>query len=98
MYTSFNYKTKKALKDDVARRNLLCGPNQPDANDGNAEARQIEFSKLTNRLAVFQPNGDLTGSQPPTNGTVCLEGPHYPEPHRWYAQATIENGVVVKVW
>lgn len=33
----------------------------------------------------------------PTNGNVTLEGPHYPEPHRWYAQATIENGRVVKV-
>lgn len=97
MYTSKNYKTKKALKDDVARRNLLCGPNQPDAGDGNAEARQREFSLLTYGLAVYQPNGDITGSQPPTNGEVYLEGPHYPEPHRWYAQATIENGVVVKV-
>lgn len=30
-------------------------------------------------------------------GTVSLEGPHYPEPHRWYAQAELKNGVVVKV-
>lgn len=31
------------------------------------------------------------------DGTVYLEGPHYPEPHKWYAQATVENGIVVKV-
>ena len=30
-------------------------------------------------------------------GKVYLEGPHYPQPHRWYAEAWLENGVVVKV-
>lgn len=30
-------------------------------------------------------------------GTVCLEGPHYPKPHTWYARATLENGIVTKV-
>lgn len=30
-------------------------------------------------------------------GTVYLEGPHYPEPHKWYAQAELKDGVVVKV-
>lgn len=33
----------------------------------------------------------------PTDGTAYLEGPHYPEPHRWYAKATVKGGVVVKV-
>jgi hypothetical protein len=31
------------------------------------------------------------------NGTVYLEGPHYPAPHTWYAQATLKDGIVVKV-
>ena len=27
-----------------------------------------------------------------------VEGPHYPEPHKWYATATLdEDGAVVKV-
>ncbi len=30
-------------------------------------------------------------------GKVCLEGPHYPKPHTWYAEAELINGVVVKV-
>lgn len=30
-------------------------------------------------------------------GKVCLEGPHYPKPHTWYAEAWLENGVVIKV-
>lgn len=32
-----------------------------------------------------------------TNGKVSLEGPHYPEPHKWYASATVENGIITKV-
>lgn len=30
-------------------------------------------------------------------GTVFLEGPHYPEPHRWYAQGEMKDGVLIKV-
>ena len=26
-----------------------------------------------------------------------LEGPHFPEPHRWYAQATVKDSVIVSV-
>jgi hypothetical protein len=47
------------------------------------------------QVTIFQP-GPFGGNEP-VNGTVCLEGPHYPEAHRWYATATIANGVVVKV-
>ena len=28
---------------------------------------------------------------------VVIEGPHYPEPHRWYAQVTVKEGAVVAV-
>jgi hypothetical protein len=31
------------------------------------------------------------------DGTVYLEGPHAPQPHSWYATATVKDGVVVKV-
>jgi len=34
---------------------------------------------------------------PVVNGRVSLEGPHYPEPHMWYAIAKVENGFVVKI-
>lgn len=33
----------------------------------------------------------------PENGIVCVEGPHFPEPHKWYANVTIENGKITKV-
>ena len=47
------------------------------------------------RVTIYQP-GPFGGNEP-DNGTVYLEGPHYPEAHRWYAQAIVENGLVVKV-
>ena len=33
----------------------------------------------------------------PTEGNITLEGPHYPEPHKWYAEAFLKNGLVIKV-
>lgn len=48
-----------------------------------------------NVVTVYQP-GPFGGSEP-ANGEVTLEGPHYPEPHRWYARATLQDGRVVKV-
>jgi hypothetical protein len=36
--------------------------------------------------------------EPPRNGDEFVEGPHYPEPHRWYAKVRIENGLVTKVY
>jgi hypothetical protein len=30
-------------------------------------------------------------------GTVALEGPHYPKPHKWYASAQLVDGIVVSV-
>ena len=48
------------------------------------------------RVEVFQPN-NMFGTETPKNGKVYLEGPHYPEPHRWYAEAWLEDGAVVKI-
>jgi len=46
-------------------------------------------------VEVYQPNGDLYGKTGPFNGSVTLEGPHYPEPHRWYAQAQVRDSVII---
>ncbi len=44
-------------------------------------------------ISVFQPGlGSI-----PDNGTVSLEGPHYPKPHTWYAVGTMKDGVLVAV-
>jgi hypothetical protein len=45
------------------------------------------------KISIYSP-----GPFPaPTDGRVSLEGPHYPEPHKWYAQAFIENGFVKSI-
>ena len=46
------------------------------------------------QITVYQPGGMFDG---PTNGRITLEGPHYPEPHKWYASAEIKDGVITKV-
>lgn len=46
-------------------------------------------------VTVYQP-GPFGGNIDP-NGKVTLEGPHFPEPHKWYAQAQLKDGVIVSV-
>lgn len=44
-------------------------------------------------VTVFAPGlGSVTA-----NGTETISGPHYPEPHKWYATVTVKDGRVVKV-
>ncbi len=47
------------------------------------------------RVTYYQPG--LCGDSCPTDGTVYLEGPHYPAPHTWYAKATVKDGAVIKI-
>jgi hypothetical protein len=50
------------------------------------------------QITVYQPDYFLRGMLPcPTNGRVYLEGPHFPQAHTWYAEATLVNGIVTKV-
>lgn len=44
-------------------------------------------------IRVFQP-GPFPGK---VSGRVSIEGPHYPEPHHWYADVEITDGVVTKI-
>jgi len=66
MYTSINFKTKKAFKEAVA----------------NGE-----------KITLFSPG---LGS-PKVNGLDYVEGPQYPEPHKWYAEVEVKGGIVVTV-
>ena len=46
-------------------------------------------------LYAYEPG---VGALPKGGGRVFLEGPHYPEPHRWYAEAQIDaTGKIIKV-
>jgi hypothetical protein len=46
------------------------------------------------RVEVFQP-----GPFGPEvrDGEAAIEGPHYPEPHRWYARVRVEGGRIEKL-
>jgi len=44
-------------------------------------------------IDVYQP---VLGPVP-RDGTIALEGPHYPKPHTWYATGTMQDGRLVKV-
>jgi hypothetical protein len=66
MYVSPNFKTKKALKDALAKGQTVT---------------------------VFAPGLGTV----PDNGTVTLEGPHFPEPHKWYATGTMKDGKLVSI-
>ena len=52
--------------------------------------RRVAAGKV---VEVFQPGLGTV----PENGEISVEGPHFPQPHRWYARVTIKDGVVVKV-
>lgn len=46
------------------------------------------------KVSVFNPG---MGGPVPANGVAYVEGPHYPQPHKWYAKVTLKDGYVVKV-
>lgn len=72
MYSTTNFKSKKALKEAVA---------------------------AGKQIGIFQPNQMFSDprTEPNFTGKACVEGPHYPEPHKWYATVQITNGVITKV-
>lgn len=46
-------------------------------------------------VRYYQP-GPFADSAP-RNGSITLEGPHFPEPHRWYARAIAKDGIIIEV-
>ncbi len=58
--------------------------------------KAVKDAVAAGRLLTYHQPGPFGGNEP-KNGTVYLEGPHYPEAHKWYAQATVKDGVIVAV-
>lgn len=46
------------------------------------------------QVTVFQPGGIFESKR---DGRTTVEGPHYPEPHRWYASVEISGGIITKI-
>ena len=84
-YTTINFKTKKALKEAVVNHVAEMTSAKSVANDGS----------YSEGITAYNPGlgPDLSNF----TGKVSLEGPHYPAPHTWYAQAEMKDGKVVKV-
>src|SRR5262249_29845935 len=68
MYTDFDFPSKKALKEAIARGE---------------------------KITYYQP-GPFGGNEKQT-GVITVEGPHFPKPHKWYAQCEVLNGLIVRV-
>ena len=106
MYTVINFKTKKALKEAVKRR-LRWLELHPTLTDENCLAVPImsigsvlsnkEFPDGEPEQITFWQRNNMFGTTPTQNGVETIEGPHFPEPHRWYARCTIVDGEVMKV-
>lgn len=47
------------------------------------------------KVTYFQPG--IGAGQEPQTGTIYCEGPHYPQPHKWYAKCEVKDGAIVKV-
>lgn len=53
----------------------------------------VEAVKSGVQHRTYNPSGLFPVTQ---NGSDVVEGPHYPQPHRWYASVEVRDGVVVK--
>lgn len=85
MYSTTNYRTKKALKEAVkAAKDRLHASGVPILPEVLAAAG----------VPCFQP-GPFGPDVP--DGEHACEGPHYPEAHKWYARVRVLDGRIVKV-
>ena len=64
--------------------------------EGNPKTKKQlkEWVKDGKSVGAFQPGGIFPSQR---DGQAVIEGPHYPKPHRWYAQVTLKDSVIVSV-
>ena len=54
----------------------------------------VQDVKAGKRVTVYQPGP----FGPDVKDGIChLEGPHYPEAHKWYASAIVKAGVIISI-
>jgi len=46
------------------------------------------------KVTYFDPGPHMAWR---SDGRFAVEGPHYPEPHKWYAECVAKDGVIVSV-
>lgn len=63
----------------------------------------INFKTKKELKEAFKEGRELTVYQPEPfgpevkDGSVCIEGPHYPKPHSWYAGVEVKEGKIIKI-
>lgn len=63
--------------------------------DGNPKTKKQvkDWLKEGREVTIFAPGLGC----PVQNGTDYVEGPHYPEPHKWYGTVTVKDGKVISI-
>ena len=95
MYTVTNFKTKKAMKEAVQNYNERprFKKRMVEQADAEPQLKLVYDPEGYPPVEVFEP-GIQTNFR---DGIVSIEGPHYPEAHKWYAQVEIKNRLSVRV-
>jgi hypothetical protein len=92
MYTTRNFKSKKELKQAVDAWNDYKAGNGHIDSEAQIGVRTYRPAEP---VTYYQP-GPFGGNEP-RDGVVYIEGPHYPQPHKFYAQCIAKDGVIIKV-
>jgi len=63
----------------------------------NLKTKKALKERVASGLPTYAYEPGL-GKLPAGGGWVYLEGPHYPEPHKWYAAAIVDaDGLILSV-
>ena len=57
--------------------------------------KELKEAVAAGRTVTVSGTGPMSGDK--SNGTVPAAGPHFPAPHKWYAQVVVKDGKVIKV-
>jgi len=47
------------------------------------------------KITCYQPGP--FGPKVNENGSIILEGPHYPQPHKWYGTGIMKDGFLISI-
>jgi hypothetical protein len=57
--------------------------------------KELKAAVAAGPVPCHQPGGVFSPTVP--DGQHCCEGPHYPQPHRWYATVQVKDGCITSV-
>jgi hypothetical protein len=86
--------TKPMILGDFQEKQKFGGYRMYTVKNYRTKKAMITDLKNGVRIEVYQPGP--FGPDVMTDGPGAIAGPHYPEPHRWYASCVVKDGVVIK--